>query len=133
MVLVGEIFVRHVARVAAEGDFADGIDAVERDRRQRRVGANRVVRDQPFAGDDQLLRRPGQIGVGDAGAADSAISEAVGFMDVDDADIGIEGGDGDELIAGEGADDFLGRAVADACRCRASSGSAGMASQKPPP
>ena len=62
VLLVGEILIRHITGIAAEGHLAHGIDAPEWDDRPAGIAADLVVGDQPFAGDDQLLGGAGQIG-----------------------------------------------------------------------
>ena len=47
---VGKVFPRHVSRIAAEGNLANGIDAKKRDGRPVRIVAKEIVRNQPLAG-----------------------------------------------------------------------------------
>ena len=106
VVLVGEILIRHVARIAAVGHLADGIDAEERDDGPGRVAADLVVGNQPLAGDDELLGGAGQVEVGDGGAADAAVAVAVGLVDVDGGHVGVEGRQRDQAFAGERTGDL---------------------------
>src|SRR5262249_44024060 len=109
--LVGEILVRHIPRIAAVGHFADGVDAVERDDRTCRFLANVVVGYQALAGNDQALGGAGNVQVGDGGATDAAIAVAVGLVDVDGRDIGIESWHGRQVLTRERAVDRLGGAA----------------------
>ena len=97
MGLVREIFAGNVAGVAPIRHFADGVDAEERDGRQVRVAAKFLVRDQPFARDDQCFRGAGELEVGDGSAADPAVAVNIHFVDVDGGDVRVEGRQGTTL------------------------------------
>ena len=56
VLFVREVFAGHVAGVAAIGNFANGIDAEERDARAARIAANFIRGDQAIAG-ERVVRR----------------------------------------------------------------------------
>lgn len=76
VVFVGEVFVGHVAWVAAVGNFADSIDTVERDAGAVGFAAKLIVGDQPFTSDDEFLRSPGDIEIRNGGSTDAGVAEA---------------------------------------------------------
>src|SRR5579875_3371184 len=70
MVLIGKILVGHVAGIAAVGNFADGIDAEERNDGAAGILADVVIGNETLASDDEPFGRPRQVEIGDSGAAD---------------------------------------------------------------
>src|SRR5260370_42334722 len=123
MVLIGEIFIRHVAGIAAIGHFADGVHAIKRYARTARVGADVVARNQALASDDEFLGGAGEIEVGNRGAADSAVPIAVGFMNVNSGHGGIKSWQSRQSLPGEGTSNPPGAAAKE--RVRAQHGPAG--------
>lgn len=113
MVLVGVVLVGHVAGIAAVGHLAHRIDTEERDDRPGRVAADLLLGDETLAGDDQPTGGTGQVQVGDGGAADATVTEAVSLVDVDGGHVGVERGDRQEFLAGERTEDDAGGAVAE--------------------
>src|SRR5262245_41443625 len=111
MRLVAEILIRHVAWITAERYLAHRIDAEEWNHRPGRVAANLLLRHQPLAGDDQSLRRPGEVGVRDGGASNPAVAETIRLMHVNRRHVRKKGRDGCQRLAGERTGDRPGGAA----------------------
>ena len=116
MRFIGEILAVHVPGVAAEGNLAHGIDTPVGNESRRGIPANLVRGDDALAGDDEFLGRPGEVVVGHQDALGPAVAVDVRLVDVDQADIGEQGGDEQVIGAREGALDHLGPAVLERVR-----------------
>src|SRR5262249_42385 len=89
--LIGKVLVRHIARIAAVGHFADRVDAEKRYHRSRGIIADLVAGDESLAGHDEFFGSAGKIEVGDTGAAQATVAEAIGLVNVNGGDIGVKG------------------------------------------
>src|SRR5713101_2697499 len=99
MGFVGKILVRHVSRIAAEGNLAHGIDAEERDDRKRRILADDIIGHETFASNDGSVRSSCQIQIGHRYAADAAVAIAISLVNVNDRQVWVKGRNGGELYA----------------------------------
>jgi len=104
--LVGCVLERHFGRVAAAGNQAHRVDQPVRDGGSLGAAAELLGVDDALGGDDQAFGGARQVAVDDVDALDVSIAVDIRLVHVDHGHIREEGGHGQQLLPGEGANDL---------------------------